>query len=181
MSRRSRCSRGQLPGVPLNATFYSLYSGQGVASGTLTLDTTIGLFTNENVLVSFPTLQPSNFLFTSIYGQGDSPHPITTYPYILETYSVEDLIGPANATNEFLIEFPFASLVGYSGSAICSDTLLCGLFEPSEFVGSPGYVHVQLGSLTPVVATTPEPAGSWLLGTGLFGLGLVLRHRHSHL
>ena len=83
-----------------------------------------------------------------------------------------DFVGtdPSITTYVELI-LPVATLDGYSGGPVCSDTFACAL-GPS--VGDDqSDPDLAMGSVTPEGVAAPEPSGLLLLGIGLLGLGVM--------
>ena len=88
-----------------------------------------------------------------------------------------------------LLQLPVATLIGYTGSAICAGGgggAGCGRLQEGSYFATDesvvpyydSYMEAALGTLTPVAmippAVTPEPSSFWLLGTGLVGVGLMM-------
>lgn len=163
-------------------------TGNGVATGTLTLDTTTGVFTALNVAVSvsnaFP-LTPPHFVFTGITRQQiDFGASFGSSVNVGFVDSVQSDPGIPSEQYDLELVFPVSSFVGYGGSALCAAPMPCGVFGFSELTLTgpitglvPTGFEVLSGAVTPAVAVTPEPSGLWLFGTGLFGVGLMMRKR----
>jgi PEP-CTERM motif len=149
----------------LNATTVS----GGSASGTVTLDATIGLFTSADITV---LTQGGQFLFNGI--------PLANPGY--------GTVWKDTLNNQFILSLPVSSLIGYTGGELCSVLLHCGnsmVSLPSQFFASmTGPLIsdvVEAGTLTLVSpAPTPEPSSIALLTTGLLGaVHLTTRRRRS--
>ncbi len=131
------------------------------ASGTLSIDTTLGKVVAADVLYT-----GDHMVYDIISGQGpfDFASPVS-YQLLLR--------APTSAVLAFEIEGSFAldSLIAYSGGALCSQTSLsCG--EMSVWNTGESTVALQSGSLT---IPTPEPGTVLLFGAALFGRGALQR------
>jgi hypothetical protein len=149
----------------LNATTVS----GGSASGTVTLDATIGLFTSADITV---VTQGAHFLFNGV----PAPNQVSSFATV--TFVKDSL------DNQFILSLPVSSLIGYTGGGLCSVLLHCGnsmVSLPSEFfanmTGPFSSDFVEAGTLTLASsAPTPEPSSIALLATGLLG-AVHLTHR----
>jgi len=178
-------------------------AGSFVATGSVTLDSTTGVFTGEDITVSSPgplfPSQRSSFVFTSISQQQSvsypvfvpgNPNPVSEVP----VYSVFSFFyDPVYTNEEYAFQFviPYANAVGYPGSALCTVTSPCGIttglflsfsnffvYAPDYGIEFPNVYNVSSGTLTPAPPiATPEPSSVWLLGTGLFLVGLMAGKR----
>jgi hypothetical protein len=149
----------------LNATTVS----GGSASGTVTLDATIGLFTSADITV---VTQGAHFLFNGV----PAPNQVSSFATV--TFVKDSL------DNQFILSLPVSSLIGYTGGGLCSVLLHCGnsmVSVPSQFsanmTGPFSSDFVEAGTLTLASsAPTPEPSSIALLATGLLG-AVHLTHR----
>ena len=102
-----------------------------------------------------------------------------------EIYGEDGDPTPTYEPDQFFLVLPTDSLVGYTGSAICSSSLPCGGTEtifgidegeypvdPTVFVATSGTLELP-GADT----ATPEPSTIALLSTGLLGTATLLRRR----
>lgn len=139
------------------------FASGATGSGTVVVDTTTGLFGD----ISFTYDNGSTTDIFDVAPSGQAVYSGTNY-YAYYYDPAGDLL---------LIEVPISSLVGYTGSALCTDTYSCGSSGYETPYGMGGDLFAT-GSLA--VAGTPEPSAFALLGTGVLGLVAMLRKRSTH-
>ena len=152
-----------------NATLEGL--GGGTVSGIVDVDITKGLFTTVDFTAIVGGV--SHLFDTPASNQGAVPSPPTLY-----VGDFSDSSGDA-----FQIALPPTSLIGYTGSAVCSLGFACNPTDiPTVFVEAKSDLGAiaTSGSLTPAAASTPEPSTFALVGTGILGLAGAARRKFSH-
>jgi hypothetical protein len=144
----------------------------GTVSGIVDVDITKGQFTTVDFTAIIGGI--SHLFDTPTFNQGAVPNPATLYVGIFTDSSSGDM---------FQIALPPTSLIGYTGSAVCSLSLACNptLDIPTIFIQvktDMGNI-AESGSLTPAAVATPEPSTFALLGTGILGLAGAARRKFS--
>jgi hypothetical protein len=143
--------------------------GGGTVSGIVDVDITKGMFTTVDFTAIVGGI--SNLFDTPAFNQGAVPSPATLY--------VGDFSDSSG--DMFQIALPPTSLIGYTGSAVCSLVLACNptLDISTVFIQakSDSGATATSGSLTPAAASTPEPSTFALLGTGILGLAGAARRK----
>ena len=138
----------------------------GTAQGTIAIDTSNGQITGGNFTVNAPAppgLPAVMDVFTTVRNAGYNG-----------TNQIADFVS---GTDRFELSLPLVSLVGYSGSSVCSTAERTGCtnanspsYYPTIFIYFGGELAdaAVTGSLTP--SSAPEPATYLLLGAGLVGV-----------
>jgi PEP-CTERM motif len=141
----------------------------GTVSGIVDVDITKGQFTTVDFTAIINGI--SHPFDTPAFNQGAVPTPATLY--------VGDFTDSSG--DMFQIALPPTSLIGYTGSAVCSLALACNptLDIPTIFIQAKTDIGniARSGSLTPAAAATPEPSTFALLTTGLLGLAGAARRK----
>jgi PEP-CTERM motif len=141
----------------------------GTVSGIVDVDITKGQFTTVDFTATISGI--SHLFDTPAFNQGAVPSPATLY--------VGDFIDSSG--DMFQIALPPTSLIGYTGSAVCSLVLSCNptLDIPTVFIQAKTDIGniASSGSLTPAAAATPEPSTFALLTTGILGLAGAARRK----
>ena len=148
----------------LAATIENQNAQIGMVAGTVELDTTTGTFVTGDFQVAY---LGTDYLFNSTVSTFSDPQPVPTV--ILGVF--DDRTGGI-----FQLGVPASSLIGYTGSAICTTVIPCPIPQGSLASGFlavvPGddFVPALSGTLTPAVTATPDPPSLVLLSTGTLGL-----------
>ena len=133
-------------------------TGSGV-SGSFTLDTTLAQVTGIDLLVN-----QAGVTYTLDTLEAASPTP--------GTYRIE--AGGDGADAEIFL--PTTTLVGYTGSVLCSGAHQCGFFGNESYISLPSQgsdLSLSEGTVAPGLAVAPEPASWWLVLSGVSGLGIA--------
>jgi hypothetical protein len=133
----------------VNATFGD---GTAHATGTVTVDTTSGLYTGVQITVTDTSAIYGNGTASFLSLSGQASFDNGTH-YFFNSFSANgDLLN---------FELPVPNLIAYAGGPIC----------PSATCGSSGYVQFSGKSLNAftggALSPVPNPASSLLLGSGL--------------
>jgi PEP-CTERM motif len=143
----------------------------GTVSGIVDVDITKGQFTTVDFTATISGI--SHLFDTPAFNQGAVPSPATLY--------VGDFTDSSG--DMFQIALPPTSLIGYTGSAVCSLVLSCNptLDIPTVFIQAKTDIGsiASSGSLTPAAAATPEPSTFALLTTGILGLAGAARRKFN--
>jgi hypothetical protein len=140
------------------------FSDGSSLTGTVTIDTTTGTVTAENLMV----------------GLSLGPFSINIQQSVEQSLYVEIQSTPVQSAYDFAMFLPTSTLVGYSGGSICSFNEGCVYYvdsqpyvDDSDLISLNGENILRAGTLTSV--TTPEPSSLFLLGTFLLGLAPMTR------
>lgn len=147
----------------------------GISQGIVTVDTANGRVMGGDFTVNIPAssaFPTRTTRFTNLQNAGSNG-----------TNQIADFVS---GTDMFALSLPVTSLVGYTGSYVCSTTQRAGC----TIANSPGYyptiyryfggelaAAAVTGSLT--ATQTPEPSTFMLLGAGLIGMIIATRQRWS--
>jgi hypothetical protein len=145
----------------------------GVASGTFTVDTTLGVFVSADMTFITDAATPVTYVFDGPATNSSFPNPNP-----LEFFGV---VQDASGQDEISIELAVSTLVGYAGGPLCSVDTPCPNGTDSAIIFNPGpdgtlSVFTD-GTAVADVAATPEPSSLVLLGTGALSLAGVVRRR----
>lgn len=161
-----------IPAVSTSTVFNvtGTFTDNATLSGTIDINTTTGTVTGGDLTVS--TVSPA---FTILGAQGTGSHSdyfadFTNGAGGFPTISGTVAPSIAVAVDSLDIYFDAATLIGYTGGALCSTAGNCSTDVTSYNTGLDP--NLTGGTVTPATPSTPEPS-TWMLvlaGPALFGL-----------
>jgi hypothetical protein len=184
--------------------FNSTFSGTPIdpyetVTGLITIDTTTGIVTAADLTLTVYDTAGNRLGVEELGGAGftivQEAHTWAYFPQEIDppTYYAMSIVnsgysnlGPA-PPNNLELEFPVASLVGYSGGTLCrvGDCIAPGFPADNvasylwsyDFDGLKGSGLLRESTLTAEATGVPEPSTLSLIGTGMVGLAAAFHRR----